>query len=397
MKRRVLAFGLVLVLIIAAQSFFVWANFNDGFGASITVQPVSATYQTGDSATALNAAIRVAEDEYTICLSVSWQWYISNGGPVGAPSTGNSTQYWPDTSSEGTRSYYALATVTWTGTELGQGSNARFVEEYRSGEAHITVTPRASSPNPTPTPTPTQTPTPGPTQTPAGNVPGTPNPRFQTSEDTIFVDWYHVGDNGGSPITSYYAQIGDDEPVAVIYTQHGVNNVYFRGLKPGTLYEIKVWAVNINGAGAPSVNNVRTFGYAPPDAVDPVTIVLTIDDPVYYINGERGVLDVAPRIVSDRTFVPVAFVATNLGADVTWEGETRTVVLVRGDDVLRFVIDSPSYTVNGAVKALDAPAFIDAAASRTLVPVSFVAQALGGKVSWEGSTRTVTITMGADD
>ena len=55
------------------------------------------------------------------------------------------------------------------------------------------------------------------------------------------------------------------------------------------------------------------------------------------INGACGVegyqIDSVPVIVDGRTFVPVRFLATFLGADVMWDGATQTVTLVKLEDM----------------------------------------------------------------
>lgn len=49
--------------------------------------------------------------------------------------------------------------------------------------------------------------------------------------------------------------------------------------------------------------------------------------------------------------------------------------------------------VNGRVVASDVPPFMQG--DRVFVPIRFVSEALGARVDWNGTTRTVTITTGA--
>lgn len=37
----------------------------------------------------------------------------------------------------------------------------------------------------------------------------------------------------------------------------------------------------------------------------------------------------APAIISDRTFVPVRFVADKLGAETSWDDATKTVTITK--------------------------------------------------------------------
>jgi hypothetical protein len=121
--------------------------------------------------------------------------------------------------------------------------------------------------------------------------------------------------------------------------------------------------------------------------------ILTIDKKEAYVWGETKVSDKAP-IISDanRTMLPIRFVAENLGFTVDWDEATKTVTITKGDDVLTLVIDSDAATVNGKEVKLDSPAYIDVEASRTMVPLRFIAENLGYDVEWVETTRQVIIT-----
>ena len=58
---------------------------------------------------------------------------------------------------------------------------------------------------------------------------------------------------------------------------------------------------------------------------EPTFITLQIDTKSAFVNGEKKELDVPPRIVDGRTFMPLRFVMEELGADVTWDSSTYTV------------------------------------------------------------------------
>ena len=46
------------------------------------------------------------------------------------------------------------------------------------------------------------------------------------------------------------------------------------------------------------------------------------------VNGKEVVLDVAPFIVNGRTLVPIRFISETFGAQVNWDGNTKTVTIV---------------------------------------------------------------------
>lgn len=57
------------------------------------------------------------------------------------------------------------------------------------------------------------------------------------------------------------------------------------------------------------------------------TVVVTIGSTVAVVNGERVEMPEPAAIVNGRTFVPLRFITENLGADVTWEAETKSVII----------------------------------------------------------------------
>ncbi len=60
-------------------------------------------------------------------------------------------------------------------------------------------------------------------------------------------------------------------------------------------------------------------------AVEEGFLLLTIDDTEAIVDGEPVPLDVPPTIFSDRTLVPVRFVAESFGSKVDWDDERRLV------------------------------------------------------------------------
>ncbi|MBO5408830.1 MAG: copper amine oxidase N-terminal domain-containing protein [Clostridia bacterium] len=120
------------------------------------------------------------------------------------------------------------------------------------------------------------------------------------------------------------------------------------------------------------------------------TVVLTIGQTQANVNGETVTNDAAPIIVNDRTMLPIRFVAEQFGATVGWIGETRTVTVTLGDTLISMVIGESVATVNGEVKELDSPSFIEN--DRTYLPVRFVVENLGLHIDWNGETQQVTIT-----
>jgi alpha-tubulin suppressor-like RCC1 family protein len=108
------------------------------------------------------------------------------------------------------------------------------------------------------------------------------------------------------------------------------------------------------------------------------------------LNGSPMTFDVQPQLMNGRTMVPLRAIFEAMGAEIEWDGTTRTATATRGDTVVVLTIGSTSPTVNGQVVPIDQPGVI--VDGRTLAPLRFVAEAFGGSVEWDGATRTATIT-----
>ncbi|MDD3894627.1 MAG: serine hydrolase [Syntrophomonadaceae bacterium] len=100
--------------------------------------------------------------------------------------------------------------------------------------------------------------------------------------------------------------------------------------------------------------------------------------------------DVPPVIINDRTMVPFRIIFEALGATVEWESTTKTVSACKDDIKISFIINGASALKNEAVVNLDVPAQI--LNGRTLVPLRFVSTAMGANVTWDDINKTVIIT-----
>ncbi|MDO4281818.1 MAG: copper amine oxidase N-terminal domain-containing protein, partial [Peptococcaceae bacterium] len=108
------------------------------------------------------------------------------------------------------------------------------------------------------------------------------------------------------------------------------------------------------------------------------------------VDGQTLDLDQAPIIQNDRTLVPMRAIFEALGASVQWNGADRTITSTKGDTTITLAIGSNTMRVNDQTITLDAPAQITA--SRTLVPIRAIGEALGADVQWNGTDRSVTVT-----
>lgn len=101
--------------------------------------------------------------------------------------------------------------------------------------------------------------------------------------------------------------------------------------------------------------------------------------------------DQQPYIENGRTMVPVRFVAEALGAKVDCSKD-GVVSIDRGNVHIRMKIGESKATVNGVIKTFDAKSVLTPK-YRTMVPLRFVSETLGAKVNWDQETYVVTIDL----
>ena len=156
--------------------------------------------------------------------------------------------------------------------------------------------------------------------------------------------------------------------------------------------EYKDTTYTLNYAGVtPTAEMLAFFDKVTNDvAATSTEVKMTIGQNVGYINGEAKPLDAAPIIRESRTMLPVRFVAEAFGAEIGWDGATSTATVKTADVTIEITIGATTAKVNGVEVTLDAPAFIEN--SRTYMPVRFVAENLGATVAWDGATSTATLT-----
>jgi hypothetical protein len=71
-----------------------------------------------------------------------------------------------------------------------------------------------------------------------------------------------------------------------------------------------------------------------------VLIKMQIGSNTAYVNGSAVRLDAPPQIVKGRTLVPIRFVSENMGAGVTWDPSTKTVTILSSGAATPAVIET---------------------------------------------------------
>ncbi|MBQ3023631.1 MAG: copper amine oxidase N-terminal domain-containing protein [Clostridia bacterium] len=108
-----------------------------------------------------------------------------------------------------------------------------------------------------------------------------------------------------------------------------------------------------------------------------------------FVNGEQLEFDVEPMIINNRTMVPMRAIFEALGAEVTWDANTRTAIGETNEAIIKISIGKEYLLKNDNIIVLDSPAVI--VDNRTFVPVRAIAESLDCKVEWYGEAQVVEI------
>jgi S1-C subfamily serine protease len=144
---------------------------------------------------------------------------------------------------------------------------------------------------------------------------------------------------------------------------------------------------------------VGPAGSIRPTAAETTVITLTIGNPNITVNGTTRPIDASgtiPVIVGGRTLLPIRAVVEAIGGTIEWNAATRTVTIAAGAVTMGLTIGNRMATVNGTMLPIDpqnatvVPFII---AGRTMLPLRFVGEQLGGTVEWNAATRTATLTF----
>ena len=138
--------------------------------------------------------------------------------------------------------------------------------------------------------------------------------------------------------------------------------------------------------------NTLKYTVGEQDIAPDTSIVMTIGSNDLIVNNDVvTVKDAAPYVANDRTYVPFRALGEALGAEVVWDNDARTVTYTLGKTEVVMTIGEKTYTVNGEEKTMDVAPEITG--DRTYVPVRFVGEALGFKVTAlsaaDGTTASV--------
>ena len=109
-----------------------------------------------------------------------------------------------------------------------------------------------------------------------------------------------------------------------------------------------------------------------------------------YLNGSPVDFGrAAPEIKNSRVMLPFRDIAEAMGAEVTWDKETKQMCLLKNGRTVVHTLNENYIYVNGEAKAYDTSS--DEVNGRTRMPVVMLAESLGASVSWDSETKSVYV------
>ena len=114
------------------------------------------------------------------------------------------------------------------------------------------------------------------------------------------------------------------------------------------------------------------------------------NDITVYVDGQKVIFDQPPVVQNGRTLVPMRAIFEALGAEIEWYGAEKRVNAFWGFNSLDLWIGSCEIQMgDGTMVTIDVPAQV--VNGRTLVPLRAVSQCMGAEVKWDGATKTINI------
>ncbi len=117
-----------------------------------------------------------------------------------------------------------------------------------------------------------------------------------------------------------------------------------------------------------------------------------------YVNGKEVEFSLNPRVIGGSTFVPMRAVFEALGADVSFDTDTKTVYGKKGNDTIEIKVVQDGNEQEDMYKGIkingettDIFNYTIMINETVFVPLRVVSEAFGANVTWDAETKTVNI------
>ena len=124
--------------------------------------------------------------------------------------------------------------------------------------------------------------------------------------------------------------------------------------------------------------------------IERIEIAFQIGSDILKINGSDTQVETAPYVVGEGvTMVPIRVITEAFGAVVEWNEEEQSITITYEGVEMRLVVGSIEATINGrSLTVLSPPEVYN---DRTMVPLRFISENFGADVSYDGETESVLV------
>lgn len=122
-----------------------------------------------------------------------------------------------------------------------------------------------------------------------------------------------------------------------------------------------------------------------------MTVWMQLNSKQLKIGDKTTTMDTAPVVKNGTTYIPLRYLGEGIGAKVSWNKAAGQVTVTAGSDTMKFWINNTKVDVNGTTKTLSANAIVNSD-GRTLVPLRSITELLGWDVKWNQADGSITLT-----
>jgi hypothetical protein len=214
----------------------------------------------------------------------------------------------------------------------------------------------------------------------------------QITEVSSALDWFrsdysYVVKKDGSLWTWYDIRgLGDVFKLHPVKNVTGVKKAVSKTMAAGTVLHldgtVSSWEGGLNDR---KLSDKLADG--DPVGAYPIQPIKVRQAPGIRVNGELWVLPAPPQVYAGRVYVPVRGLMEQLGGSVTLVGDE--IVIRFGDKRISLTVGSNVAQIDGTTFILDDPPQVWR--NRTLIPLKFAGEALGGEVRWDAGKHEVVM------
>lgn len=118
-------------------------------------------------------------------------------------------------------------------------------------------------------------------------------------------------------------------------------------------------------------------------------ILLYLDKPEAFVNGQTVQLDAPATIIGDKTFVPAKFLGDTMGFKVAWNEASKKIEMQTDSSTIELDPGNNKVTINGYTEPFDGMAKI--VNGRLMVKLTWVADYMGAKYNYNEELRRVEV------